>query len=255
MTTMTSLLVQPSRHPRGTVAKLSRDRQRVLFRRLTMLQDRVARRLQGRLEAYFRQLGQRAARRYRQQVEASAPYEVKQVPPPLIYRVEDEALLERLLVAFETELAMMVAEAVEPLLSTQPPAREIVQQVARQNAARRVTNISDTIRQRIASTIERGLRDGLSDREVARNLARVVGSEGRAATIARTEMALAAQEAAHDRYARAGVEFVDISDGPGCGWTSHDDPDLADGSRRTIQEANEYPIAHPRCVRASFPVV
>lgn len=240
----------------GTVAKLSRHRQRLLFRRFVLLQERVGRRLEARLESYFRALGRRVARRYRQQVLAAAPpYVAKQVPPPLIYRVEDEALLEQLLVAFEAELAEMIADTLEPLLSDQPPARDVVRRVARQNAARRVTNISDTIRQRIARTIERGLRDNLTDREVARSLQRIVGSPARARVIARTEMALTAQEAAHDRYARAGVEQVEISDGPDCGWTSHDDPDLADGSVRTIQEAQEYPIAHPNCVRASFPIV
>lgn len=38
-----------------------------------------------------------------------------------------------------------------------------------------------------------------------------------------------------------------------CGWTSHDDPDLADGSTRTLEEAEAYPIAHPGCRRITLP--
>lgn len=39
-----------------------------------------------------------------------------------------------------------------------------------------------------------------------------------------------------------------------CGWTSHTDPDLADGSQRTIAEANAYPLAHSNCRRVSLPI-
>lgn len=46
----------------------------------------------------------------------------------------------------------------------------------------------------------------------------------------------------------------EISDGPDCGWTTHDDPDLADGSTRTREEVEAYPIAHPRCQRVVWPV-
>jgi hypothetical protein len=40
-----------------------------------------------------------------------------------------------------------------------------------------------------------------------------------------------------------------------CGWTFHDDGDLADGSRRTIAELRETPLSHPNCVRLGLPVL
>ena len=40
-----------------------------------------------------------------------------------------------------------------------------------------------------------------------------------------------------------------------CGFTSHDDADHADGSIRTIDEFEAYPVAHPRCVRSRGPVI
>ena len=81
----------------------------------------------------------------------------------------------------------------------------------------------------------------------------ISAGEGQAATLARTTIALAGQQAAHAQFRDAGIEYVLISDGPNCGWTDHDDPDLADGSLRSIDDADDYPIAHPNCVRFSMP--
>jgi hypothetical protein len=78
--------------------------------------------------------------------------------------------------------------------------------------------------------------------------------KGRADTIARTELATASNAASIDRYTEAGVSEVDIVDGPECGWEEHDDPDLANGSRRTLIEFNEFPISHPNCLRVGLPV-
>ena len=52
---------------------------------------------------------------------------------------------------------------------------------------------------------------------------------------------------------RKGIKYVNVSDGPECGWTYHEDGDLANGSVRTVEEAAAYPIAHPNCRRAFSP--
>ena len=81
-------------------------------------------------------------------------------------------------------------------------------------------------------------------------------SSTRATTIALTETANAYNLASLAGYASSGlVETVDVYDGPDCGWTSHDDADLAAGSIRTLVEAAARPISHPRCQRAFGPVV
>jgi len=80
-------------------------------------------------------------------------------------------------------------------------------------------------------------------------------SGGRAHIIALTETANAYNQAAVSGYREAGLEEVEVYDGPDCGWTEHDDPDLADGSTRTLEEAEQYPEAHPHCQRAFGPVV
>lgn len=50
-----------------------------------------------------------------------------------------------------------------------------------------------------------------------------------------------------------GVSYVEVSDGAACGWASHDDPDRAHRTLRTVQDALAHPSAHPACVREFLP--
>lgn len=50
-----------------------------------------------------------------------------------------------------------------------------------------------------------------------------------------------------------GADWIEVRDGPGCGWRSHQDDDEADGTLRTVQDALAHPIAHPHCRRAFLP--
>lgn len=50
-----------------------------------------------------------------------------------------------------------------------------------------------------------------------------------------------------------GVKYMEVFDGPGCGWTSHDDADVANGTVRTLEECSRDPIAHPNCQRSFGP--
>jgi hypothetical protein len=80
-------------------------------------------------------------------------------------------------------------------------------------------------------------------------------AKSRAFTVARTETAIAYNSTATAAYRDSGiVDQVEVFDGPECGWTEHDDPDMADGSIRTLDEADEYDVAHPNCLRAFAPV-
>lgn len=49
------------------------------------------------------------------------------------------------------------------------------------------------------------------------------------------------------------VEVVEVSDGADCGWTSHDDPDKANGKLVAVEEAESHLIAHPNCRRSFRP--
>ncbi|MEU2558457.1 hypothetical protein ABZ626_03780 [Streptomyces longispororuber] len=87
---------------------------------------------------------------------------------------------------------------------------------------------------------------------VYRNGARVpVRVWAQAATLAKS--AVAYNAGTLNRARQAGVRQVEVFDGADCGWTSHQDPDKAIGTLRTIEEAAEWPISHPRCRRAFGP--
>lgn len=89
-------------------------------------------------------------------------------------------------------------------------------------------------------------------RVVYRNGARVpVRAWAEAATLAKS--AVAYNTGTLNKSREAGVTHVEVFDGSDCGWTSHRDPDKANRTVRTVEEAAEWPISHPRCLRAFGP--
>jgi hypothetical protein len=122
----------------------------------------------------------------------------------------------------------------------------------------RVVDISETSRELLAGIVQRATEQGLSVDQLIPQLedAFASWSTSRAATVALTETANAYNLAAAAGYAASGlVDEVEIFDGAECGWDGHDDPDLADGSIRTLEEFTDMPISHPNCQRAAGPVV
>ncbi|MCL8016976.1 hypothetical protein [Streptomyces sp. AS02] len=49
------------------------------------------------------------------------------------------------------------------------------------------------------------------------------------------------------------VQYLEVRDSPDCGWTAHDDPDRANRTLRTVQDALAHPTAHAHCVRELLP--
>jgi plasmid stabilization system protein ParE len=49
------------------------------------------------------------------------------------------------------------------------------------------------------------------------------------------------------------ISYVEVRDGADCGWTSHDDPDRANRTLRTVQDALAHASAHPHCQREFLP--
>lgn len=180
--------------------------------------------------------------------------------------LEENELLNLVILPFDSEAILRVGAlasqmvGLEPLTATDP---RVQTQLAR--AGRRIVGINDETRGAVRQLLLTAGERGYSPFQIARGVAaddfrglRSTVEElytGRADAIARTELATASQHAAHERYAAAGVTHLDIIDGPDCGWTSHDDPDKADGTTRTIDDAESYPIAHPNCQRTSLPVL
>ncbi|MFE1949920.1 hypothetical protein ACFW9D_05560 [Streptomyces sp. NPDC059524] len=50
-----------------------------------------------------------------------------------------------------------------------------------------------------------------------------------------------------------GVNYLEVRDGPDCGWETHDSPDRANRTLRTVQDALAHPNSHPHCVREFLP--
>lgn len=49
------------------------------------------------------------------------------------------------------------------------------------------------------------------------------------------------------------AQWMQVHDGPECGWTSHPDTDHADGTIRSIDDCAAYPLAHHGCLRELTP--
>lgn len=69
-------------------------------------------------------------------------------------------------------------------------------------------------------------------------------------TVIRTVTGTAYNRGTIGALRKAGTRYVQLFDGAGCGLRSHTDSDLANGTIRTLAEAEAYPLAHPRCGRS-----
>lgn len=66
----------------------------------------------------------------------------------------------------------------------------------------------------------------------------------------RTKTAVGYNIGTLNQGAEFGVKFYEVFDGPSCGWSAHDDTELANGKIVSTKEASTYVIAHPRCARS-----
>jgi hypothetical protein len=80
-------------------------------------------------------------------------------------------------------------------------------------------------------------------------------SESRARMIANTELGAAQNRGTAARWRESGmVRNVTIFDGEACGWSSHDDPDKANGKVVPLDVFEATPYAHPNCIRSATPI-
>lgn len=130
-----------------------------------------------------------------------------------------------------------------------------------------VTGINDVSRQKLRRIVAEGVERGYSLDQLVRGVpddnfaglrqtvdgwSSTGAGQGtsRAAMIARTETANVYNHLALSGYDAGGIGSVLVFDGRDCGWTSHEDPDKANGTTRKIADARQHPIAHPNCGRA-----
>ncbi len=96
-------------------------------------------------------------------------------------------------------------------------------------------------------------RDHPLDTVVYSNNARHPVESWARASLTWQAVATANTAAARTALDELGTEWVEIRDGADCGWTTHNDPDRADRTLRTIQDALAHPSAHPHCQRELLP--
>lgn len=142
-------------------------------------------------------------------------------------------------------------------------------------SAQRVVLVNNATRRGIQRTIASGVTAGYSPFEIAygstatrkagfRPLSDMVQHlyRGRPECIARTEMAYSNNGASLWRYRERGQSLVEVLDGPGCALTHHvqglkpgeSSAQDINGETISIQEANEWQLAHPNCRRVFVPL-
>lgn len=202
--------------------------------------------------------------------------------PSINWKAEERRLREILQGHYET-----IAEATYGVVSEQVGA-EVAFDLSSRNLGRvmkdvavRVTGINEVSRDRIRSLVKAEIESGANADHLEKQLRTLVrswaGLEGpvsmseddrrslsaaermarsRAHSISLTETGNAFNRSAVAGYRDSGlVTQVLVFDGPECGWSSHDSPDLANRSTRSLSEAEAQPLAHPHCQRAFGPLV
>ncbi|WP_435245104.1 hypothetical protein [Streptomyces tendae] len=126
--------------------------------------------------------------------------------------------------------------------------------------------VADTVRRaqafaRAATTAARAEQEPLPDLGAEHPLDTVAygnGARHPAASWARAALAAQSVTVANTGALTASTtdleaRWVEVTDGPECGWTSHPELDRAHGTLRSAEEAATYPIAHPGCLRRFIP--
>lgn len=142
---------------------------------------------------------------------------------------------------------------------------------AAERGATLVTEVDETTKELIREMVSRELAGGVTIQDLTDDLTQAFGdfAEYRAERIARTETAFAYNHGSIESYRDANVGYVEVLDGPGCLPDGHDDgaplpdPDAygvqdeaqANGQIWSLDEAADYPVGHPNCVRAFAAVV
>lgn len=199
------------------------------------------------LSAYLRGLGDRTA------AAISAP---KADERPDFER--EQAKLNALLARWYKRMGAAVVPLAEDYLGVSFELDDPQTRAFLELAGANVVGILEHTRAEVAAALQAGQAAGEGVEALARRV-RALGvfSDGRARTIARTELAIASQASALASYTASGVVHgVRILDGDGCGLRSHDDPTKADGLIIPLDQMADIPhLAHPNCVRAFSPVV
>ncbi|MFE4658870.1 hypothetical protein ACFRFJ_19570 [Streptomyces hydrogenans] len=249
-----------------------------IARRVAAVLDDAWQRLADKQHAVLTQLADnpRAAR------SAATLEEFKTAIEDFRRRVDDEArqFVRRQLPHLYEEGARAAAEALGTTFTWTLFHRDALQALASdsyadflrrsQEAERMATRFYRAVREAARREVPLLAAGNMTAKQAARNLARRLAAEHRlthvvyrngarvpvrawaeAATLAKSTVAYKAGTL--NRTREASVTTVEVFDGLDCGWTSHQDPGKVTRTLRTVEEAAEWPISHPRCRRSFGP--
>jgi hypothetical protein len=122
-------------------------------------------------------------------------------------------------------------------------------------AKRAAFRIQDSIRDDLNRITTRAVAEGWSIDRLERAITGPSFWASRAQTISRTEIANAINAGSLEVYKEAGVNKVDVLDGPGCLVDGHQDGATGvNGEQWTLAKSRKFPLGHPNCRRDFAPV-
>ena len=141
--------------------------------------------------------------------------------------------------------AACTSTSVPPIAISTPPSRRATTKLFIPKIAaggRTAVQVADQLEARLLT------RYGVSTVTYADGTRVQVRSYARMA--ARTKSGVAYNSGTLNQLHQNGVAYVEVFDGPDCGWAFHQDGDKANGSFRRLAAAAEHPLSHPNCRRA-----
>lgn len=183
----------------------------------------------------------------------------KALPPSseLLPSSEDQALFAAIDIYYQRGIIAAVDFAAQQV-GMEPQMYSPIVQRELARAGERIVDINDTTRRAVAEMLQEADMRGYNLYQIATGVPeedfpglRATVEElyqGRAETIARTELAYATQHAAHDDWRQSGVQWVAIDDGVDF------DAECADRNGTTVSVEEDVEPNHPRCTVVSTAV-
>lgn len=225
----------------GEPVKAKLPERKSLERVLPSVKKAVASVLQAQRSEIARRVRERHSHLVKKPSDVTAWWDEKK------WRQELEKALKPHLSGMAGRITLQVRQSIAPGKASFEDA--VVGRILRE-AGKRITGITDTTREDIQKLLLQGLEQGLSPAELGDLIENATTfDEYRAELIARTETAIAYNEATTASYEEYGVTQVEVVDG--------DQDDVcadANGQVWSMEEAYSNPIGHPQCTRDFLPV-
>lgn len=154
--------------------------------------------------------------------------------------------IETLMTGYTENMMNLVGQGISDIRFSRPAQQALFKTVINERVATLVTNVNEDTRESIRDIVKQSYRDGLSTKDVAKEITNTCDSinRTRGRTIARTEIKQAQTTANYIRAKERGANVYDYV----CG---HNPCDLCEedcGSTFPIDDLDHLPPRHPNCM-------